>query len=309
MGTGGEIKQSERKPRVRSEDQENTMNLYYERIKYISAVVIYGTIGLFLRYVDIPSEIVAFSRGIIGSIFIFLFLIIKGRRISAITIRKNLIWLIISGICLGLNWIFLFAAYMHTTVAIASLCTYMAPIIVIMVAPIILHEPLEKQKIPCVVAALVGIILVSGVWNGSVGNISGVLMGLAAALGFVGLVLCNRKIREIDPFDKAILQLAVSALTILPFVLVSNWGESLQWNMKSIVIILILGIVHTGIAYCLYFSGLGNLPVHTIAILGYLEPVVSVFCSAVFLHEPMGIAGWIGAVLILGAAVISERMR
>ena len=134
-------------------------------------------------------------------------------------------------------------------------------------------------------------------------------MGLAAALGFVGLVLCNRKIREIDPFDKAILQLAVSALTILPFVLVSNWGESLQWNMKSIVIILILGIVHTGIAYCLYFSGLGNLPVHTIAILGYLEPVVSVFCSAVFLHEPMGIAGWIGAVLILGAAVISERMR
>jgi drug/metabolite transporter (DMT)-like permease len=70
-----------------------------------------------------------------------------------------------------------------------------------------------------------------------------------------------------------------------------------------------LGVLHTGVAYCLYFSGMGSLPVQTVAILGYLEPVVSVLCSAFFLREAMGVSGWIGAVLIIGAAVVSETMH
>ncbi len=283
------------------------MNQAAERSGYILAVFLYGTIGLFLRFVTLPSEIVALARGVIGSAFILMYLKLKHRKIDREAVRRNLFWLSAGGICLGLNWIFLFAAYTTTTVAIASLCNYMAPAIVVLIAPLLLHEPLEKQKLPCVAAALVGIILVSGVWNGSVGSISGVIMGLAAALCFVGIVICNRKIHDIDAMDKSVVQLAVSALTILPYVLVRNFHASLQWTLPSVLIILMLGAIHTGVAYCLYFSGMGSLPVHTVAILGYLEPVVSVLCSALFLHESMGPAGWAGAVLILGAAVLSER--
>ncbi|MCR5347097.1 MAG: DMT family transporter [Fretibacterium sp.] len=283
--------------------------MFIERIKYILAVVIYGTIGLFLRYVSLPSEIVALCRGVIGSGFILLYLRAKNQRISLPAIRQNLFWLSASGICLGLNWIFLFAAYMHTTVAIASLCNYMAPVIVILIAPFVLHEPLDMRKIPCVVAALIGIVLVSGAWGGSVGNLAGVFMGFASAVCFVGIVICNRKIHDIPALDKAAFQLAMSALTILPYVLLKNHGVSLEVDLRSILIILMLGVVHTGIAYCFYFSGMGSLPVQTIAILGYLEPVVSVLCSAVFLQEALGIAGWTGAVLVLGAAVVSESMK
>ncbi len=293
------------------------MNRSLERAKYILALVLYGTIGLFLRHVSLPSEIVAMCRGAIGSLFIFLYLQWKKKAIPDTArpgmedneaVRKNLPWLIASGICLGLNWIFLFAAYTHTTVAIASLCNYTAPIILILVAPVLLRETLDRRKLPCVAGAVAGIVLVSGVWGGEIGNISGVFMGLAGALGFVGVVICNRKISGISPMDKSIIQLAVSALTILPYVLVKNYGVSLEWDARSVIIILILGIVHTGFAYCLYFSGLSTLPVQTIAILGYLEPVVSVLCSAFFLHEPMGISGWIGAALILGSAILCESM-
>ena len=284
-----------------------SVNPAVERMRYVTAVVLYGTIGMFLRYVDLPSEIVALCRGSIGALFIFLYQKSRHQVIDREAIRRNLFWLLLSGICLGLNWIFLFAAYIQTTVAIASLCNYMAPAIVVLIAPLLLHEPLEKRKLPCVAAALVGIILVSGVWNGSVGSISGVIMGLAAALCFVGIVICNRKIHDIDAMDKSVVQLAVSALTILPYVLVRNFHASLQWTLPSVLIILMLGAIHTGVAYCLYFSGMGSLPVHTVAILGYLEPVVSVLCSALFLHESMGPAGWAGAVLIIGAAVLSER--
>ena len=283
------------------------MNQAAERSGYILAVFLYGTIGLFLRFVTLPSEIVALARGVIGSAFILMYLKLKHRKIDREAVCRNLFWLSAGGIGLGLNWIFLFAAYTTTTVAIASLCNYMAPAIVVLIAPLLLHEPLEKRKLPCVAAALVGIILVSGVWNGSVGSISGVIMGLAAALCFVGIVICNRKIHDIDAMDKSVVQLAVSALTILPYVLVRNFHASLQWTLPSVLIILMLGAIHTGVAYCLYFSGMGSLPVHTVAILGYLEPVVSVLCSALFLHESMGPAGWAGAVLIIGAAVLSER--
>ena len=292
---------------VQETDLPGGVNLTRERIKYITAVVLYGTIGLFLRYISLPSEIVALCRGAIGSVFILLYQRIRHQKVDIKGIRDNLRWLILSGIFLGLNWIFLFAAYMTTSVAIASLCNYMAPVIFILIAPIALHESLDKRKLPCVAAAFVGIILVSGVvGGGSVGNISGVIMGLFAALCFVALLICNRKIQDISALDKSTVQLAISALTILPYVLIKNHGTKLVWDQRSTMIILMLGIIHTGFAYCLYFSGVGSLPVQTIAILGYLEPVVSVICSAIFLHEPLGINGVIGAVLIIGAAVVSE---
>lgn len=284
------------------------MNLAVERMKYIIAVILYGTIGMFLRQVSVPSEIVVVCRGIIGSAFISVLSISQKKRLDRAAIRENRIWLVISGVCLGLNWVLLFAAYMHTTVAIASLCNYMAPIIVVVIAPFVLHEPINKRKIPCVIAAFIGIVFVSGFWKGVTGDASGILMGLMAAICFVIIVVCNRKMQSINPYDKAVIQLVISAITVLPYVLIKNWGTEIDWNARSIMIIIILGLVHTGLAYCLYFSGMSTLPVQTVAILGYLEPVVSVLCSAVILHEHMDISGWIGAVLILGAAIISETI-
>lgn len=282
------------------------MKLAVERTKYMTAVILYGTIGIFLRYVQFPSEVVALCRGTIGAAFILLYLKVRRQKLDWAAIRENRFWLVLSGVCLGLNWVFLFAAYIHTTVAVASLCNYMAPIVVIIIAPVVLHERADPRKIPCIIAALVGIVLVSGVLGGENVNLSGVLMGLAAALGFVCVVICNRKIHDIPALDKAAVQLAVSAVTILPYVWVKNYGVPMQADQRSVLIVLLLGMLHTGVCYCLYFSGMGSLPVQTVAILGYLEPVVSVLCSALFLHEAMSPSGWIGAVLILAAAMVSE---
>lgn len=277
-----------------------------ERAKYITSVVSYGTIGMFLRYVSLPSELVAMCRGTIGSIFILAFLAFRHTKPDGKAIKKNLKWLIISGICLGLNWIFLFAAYMETTVAIASLCNYMAPLIVIVVAPLVLHEKLEVRKLPCVLAALIGIILVSGVTEGGSGNPLGIVFGLSAAVCFVIIVICNRNLKDISSYDRSIVQLALSAVTILPYFIIHNLGKELYVSPGSIPIVLILGLLHTGVAYCLYFSGMATLPVQTVAVLGYIEPVVAVLCSAIFLAEPMTVSGWIGAILIIAAAVVSE---
>ncbi|MBR3059538.1 MAG: EamA family transporter [Oscillospiraceae bacterium] len=279
-----------------------------ERGKYIVAVVLYGTIGLFLRHVQAPSEVVALFRGVLGSAFIFLYQRFRGRRPDGKAIRKAFPLLILSGVSLGLNWIFLFAAYVKTTVAIASLCNYLAPAVVIVIAPAVLRERLDLRKIPFVLLALAGILLVSGVLETGGGDTAGVLLGLAAAVFFVLVVICNRKLREVPALDRSMLQLAISAATILPYVLIRNWGAFPELGLSSLGIILMLGIVHTGLAYCFYFSGMGSLPVQTVAILGYLEPVVSVLCSVAFLHEPLSLPGWIGAALVLISTAVSEAL-
>ena len=236
---------------------------------------------------------------------ILLWLVIRKKLPDVKKIGKNIVLLLVSGVGLGFNWIFLFAAYTNTTVAVASLCNYMAPIFVIILTPLVLKEKLDKRKIPCICAAFLGIILVSGIIGGNIGNIAGVIYGILGAFCFTGIVFCNRKLKDVSAFDRSLVQLAVSALTVLPYVLIKNGGLPLP-DLKSGLIVLMLGVLQTGVAYCLYFSGMASLPVQSVAILGYLEPVVSVLCSVLFLREVLGLLGWAGALLVLAAAVISE---
>lgn len=280
------------------------------KIKYIAAVVIYGTIGMILRWTTLPSEVLVLARGSIGSLFVLMYALLRGQRPSKSSIKKNLLWLILGGAALGLNWVLLFGAYRFTTVAIASLCNYTAPLIVIFLSPFLYKEQLGRRKLLCVAAAAVGICLVSGAFTGNVAkkDITGILLGMGAALCFVCIIICNKNIKDISSYDKVIVQLAVAAAVVLPYALIMNLGKPLNADAVSIFWMIVLAIVHTGVAYCLYFGSMGELPVQTVALWGYIEPVVSVLCSALVLSEPLGIAGAIGAALVLGAAVMSERV-
>lgn len=280
------------------------------RGQYITAVVLYGTIGLALHFIQAPSELVALCRGVIGTAVILLLFKSKGRSPDRQALRKNAGLLLLSGACLGLNWIFLFAAYRVTTVAIASLCNYMAPIVVVLIAPLVLKDRLNGKKLLCVAAAFVGIVLVSGLpENGLSGiNRKGLLLGLLAAACFVGIVLCNKKIVGMDGLEKAAAQLFVSAVTVLPYVILANGGIPFPRDARSLLLIALLGVVHTGIAYIFYFNGMGKLPVQSLAVLGYLEPVISVLTSALILKEPMTPLGGLGAAMIVIAAAASELL-
>ena len=286
-------------------------NIGFLRLQFITSVFLYGTIGYILSFISLPSEIVVLCRGFIGSIVMLLFVKAKGHRLDFSALKANSKWLILSGISLGLNWVFLFAAYRHTTVAVASLCNYMAPIIVIFLSPVLYKEKLTPVKIACVISAFFGIILVSGVFPISdIQNLSllGIALGLAGAVCFVLLIIFNKKLNNISVFDRAIAQLSLSACTVFPYVLYCNLGKHLELDTKSVLLTLMLGIVHTGVAYYFYFNGLGSLPVMSVAILGYIEPVISILTSALLLAQPMNIYGIVGAVLIIGAAVVSETV-
>jgi len=286
----------------------NAMKSNVATLSYVTALCIYGTIGWAVHYIDLPSEVVVLLRGLIGVAFIALVTRIAKGRIDTAAIRSNFGWLAASGIFLGLNWVFLFAAFRATTVAVATLFNYMAPIILIVIAPIVLREPRSMKKLACAAVALIGVVFVSGLpESGFEGvNALGIGLALAGAMCFVGVVLCNKRMGRVAAFERAMMQLAFASLAALPFVLVNNWGATFSPNTLTIVLVIVLGVVHTGVAYCLYFYAFDKLSAQTIAVLGYVEPGVSVLVSAFALGEPLTILGWIGAVLIIGAAASSE---
>ena len=280
------------------------------KAKYILSVIIYGTIGYILHFINLPSEIVVLGRGFIGSIFIYLYLRFTRQKMEVEAIKKNLKYLIPSGIALGLNWVFLFASYRVSTVALGSLCNYMAPIILIVISPIVFKEEIAFKKVICVIVAFIGIVLVSGILESDVVvNVEGIVLGLLAAVCFVLIIIFNKRLRGVPVYDKVIVQLATSAITVLPYAIFNNIDTHLVFDTRSVLLIILLGVVHTGLAYCLYFGSINNIPVQSVAILGYIEPVCGILTSVLLLHEPISFLGIIGGVLIMVSACLCEIME
>lgn len=281
------------------------MNKVNPTLRYIISGLIYGTIGVFLHFISFSSEFVVLCRGVIGSIFICTIMLIKKDLPDIQSIKNNLLLLLISGICLGLNWVFLFAGYKYS-VAITCLLNYFAPIVVVVFSAIAYKEKLVNTQIICIAFALVGVILVSGIFDGAARvDIHCVIYGLLAALSFVIIVLCNRKMSYIKPLDKTLVQLFASAMIVLPYVIMND-GFPKEFNTISIILVIILGIVNTGIAYILYFNSISSLSIDKVAILGYVEPVLSVILGVLILKEKITIFGIFGTEFIIISAAVNE---
>ena len=252
-------------------------------------------------------------RGIVGTIFLLLVFFSKKEKFHADTIKKNLFLLLLSGCFIGINWIFLFESYRYTTVATATLCYYMAPIFVMLVSPFLFKEKMTIKKGLCIVSALIGMVFVSGILTEVPVNdmsqdsqLKGIVFGLLAAAFYASVILLNKKISGVGAYEKTIFQLGSAAITILPYVLLTESFEAMNLTPNILVLIIFVGIVHTGIAYTLYFHSMGDLKAQTIALYSYIDPILAIILSAIILKEHMHPLAIIGAVLILGAAMISE---
>lgn len=270
------------------------------------SMLIFGTIGLFVNNISLPSSFIAFARAFIGSVFICGFMLISRRKPDFKSIKKNLKILIPSGIAMGFNWICLFEAYRFTGVAVGTLCYYMAPVIMIVMSAVILKERLNVTKIISVIAAIIGAVLISGVISGSVRSAKGIALGLAAAVLYATVILMNKFVKDLSPVETTLVQLMTAAIIMIPYILLTENVESFVFDRKSVIFTLIVGVFHTGIVYMLYFSSVQKIPAQTTAVFSYIDPVTAIILSAVVLHESLTRSQAVGTVLILGATLFNE---
>lgn len=273
-------------------------------------MLIFGTVGIFRRgIVGMSSASIACFRGAAGALFLLIVCLITRHPLKNGLGAKKIALLALAGVLMGFNWILLFEAYTYTTVPIATLCYYMEPTIVTLVSPLLFREKLTGKKWLCVIVSLLGMVLVSGVAEGGLpaaGAGKGVLLGLAAGVLYASVVCINKSAGGVDVYERTFIELISASAVLLPYIFLTEGGFSFPAGGKSIALLLILGFVHTGLAYVLYFGSLDALPAQTVALLSYIDPVSALLFAAIFLGEGLSVPGIVGAVLILGAAAFSE---
>ncbi len=283
----------------------------------VAAMLIYGSIGVFRRHIPLSSAALACTRGAIGGLFLWGFAAFKNGTLRLGVEKRHILPLTLAGFVLGTNWILLFEAYRYTTIAVATLCYAMQPVILITLSPLVFGEKITLKKNTCVAIAAAGMALVSGIASGgapqgalAATHVKGIVFGLGGALLYALVVIMNKKIHVPDIYGKTTVELLAAAATIFPYVVFtaggSGGGAPFSLSVCVLALILLLGVLHTGVAYAMYFSSLDGLRAQSAAMLSYIEPAAALALSIFLLHEPFGAAQLIGAALVLGAALAHE---
>lgn len=277
------------------------------RLMLIASMAIFGTLGPFVRNVAVSSGELALYRAILALVVIGASLVITKQDMSLSNIKKELPFLLVSGVAMGFNWILLFEAYKYTTVSVATLSYYFAPVLVIIVCPILFKEKMTTKQLICFAMSTLGLVLITGI--GSAGNgkdIIGICFGLGAAVLYATVILLNKFIKNIEGIQRTFWQFSSAILVLIPYVLMTSGVTLGSLNAFGWVNLLIVGFVHTGLTYCMYFSSLKELPGQKAAILSYIDPLVAVLISVTVLGEAMSLWQVIGGILIMGFTLWNE---
>ncbi|WML37185.1 DMT family transporter [Clostridium sp. OS1-26] len=290
--------------------------------KIIISMIIWGSVGLFVKNIDLPSMETVFLRAIIASAVLILYGAalkfgkennkkIELDELQRKSRKKNICFLIASGIAMGLNWIFLFQSYKYTTVSNATLSYYCAPVFVILLSPFVLKENFTKSKLFAVIGAMAGLFLIMSnqatTANISFNHTKGVMFGLIAAIFYASVVLLNKYIKGLSGYEMTVIQISTAALLLLPIILYRN--NLHISSMRTAMFILIVGIVHTGIPYVVYFSAIKDVKAQTVAVVSYIDPISAVIFSTIFLNESLTLLQIIGGAFILLSTFFGNKEK
>lgn len=277
-------------------------------LKYITALLLFGLNGIVASHIALNSYEIVFTRTLIGS-FMLALLFMAGRRKSRLfENKKHGLFLLISGMAMGCSWMFLYEAYDQIGVGVATLAYYCGPAIVMVLAPLLFREKFTWPKMLGFFLVFLGMFFVNRGAADVTGSGWGMFCGILSAVMYAVMVITNKKSKTITGLENAMVQLIVACLIVALFLVVKQ-GFHLSVEKSSVLPILILGVVNTGIGCYFYFSSIGKLPVQSVAICGYLEPLSAVVCAVLFLRETLTVSQVLGAFLILGGAAFAELYR
>jgi len=278
------------------------------KIQFILSMIIFGTIGLVVRKIDLASSERALLSSFIGCLFLSVLFFMMKKKISWQLVKSNATILFFSSIALGGNWVFLYQSYDHTTIANATLGYYFAPVFVMLLSPFVLKEQLSVKKVVCILVAIMGLVMIvgEGLSASKTDDLLGLFYGLIAAAFYAALLLLNKFIKDMEKLELTIIQLGTTAILLMPYVFLTSGFGMLNVSSSSIPFILILGIFNTGIGFWLFFSGMEKLKGQSIAMLSYVDPFVAILISAIFLQEQMTVLQILGGALLLASTFVSE---
>ncbi len=273
---------------------------------FILSLLLFGTNGLYVANISVASSHIVLFRTLIGGFVLTMLVFLRGG-FNREDLKADLPMLLLGGIALGLNWVALFGAYRLLNVSLATLIYYAGPMLVILFSPLLFREKLTGIKIAAIIIVALGLFLISGSIAAGGLSIPGLLTAAASALFYAALIVFNKRILRTGGLQTAALELDVAFAVVLVYALATAGLP--HPTRADLPYLLLIGLLNTGLAYMLCFSGLQKLPAQSVALISYIDPVSALFFSAVFLKESLTPLQILGAVLIIGGAIIGETVR
>lgn len=278
---------------------------YY--LMFVAAMLIFGSNGVFASMLEMSGAQLVLLRTLIGgAVLLIIILISRSRTPKEVLLREK--WrLLFAGVCLGANWALLFEAYNLMNVSLATLTYYTAPVLVLVLAPLVLKERQNGLAYLGMAVVIVGMLLVVGTDFGGGGvSATGLIVGLGSAVFYAMLMLVNKQITGVSGLNLTFIEIVIAAVILLPYVFATSGGVPLPTDARGIFALLFLCTVNTGFACWLYFSSMNRLPAKAVALMGYFDPVSALIFSAVFLDERLSGVQLAGAVLVLAGALVGQ---
>lgn len=276
-------------------------------LMFVAAMLIFGSNGVFASMLEMSGAQLVLLRTLIGgAVLLIIILISRGRTPKEVLLREK--WrLLFAGVCLGANWALLFEAYNLMNVSLATLTYYTAPVLVLVLAPLVLKERQNGLAYLGMAVVIVGMLLVVGTDFGEGGvSATGLIVGLGSAVFYAMLMLVNKQITGVSGLNLTFIEIVIAAVILLPYVFATSGGVPLPTDARGIFALLFLCTVNTGFACWLYFSSMNRLPAKAVALMGYFDPVSALIFSAVFLDERLSGVQLAGAVLVLAGALVGQ---
>lgn len=274
--------------------------------KMIFAMLIFGSNGIVASQIALASTEITFLRTLIGSLLLLCVFLGKREHFTLHRQRKDALFLFLSGASMGASWLFLYEAYQQLGVSMTILIHYTAPAMVMLLSPLFFKEKLNLPKCIGLGIVLLGIFCINSQPDAGGRNLWGLFCAAMSAVLYASMVIANKKVAKIQGLENVVWQMLFALLTIVVFFLLRGNTLLIRIPPGSLPFVLILGILNGGIANYLYFSSLGRLPVQTVAVFSYLDPLTAVVLSALLLGESMNGLQYIGAACILGGALYAD---
>jgi drug/metabolite transporter (DMT)-like permease len=270
---------------------------------YTLAMLIFGTNGVLVARLSLAASQIVLLRTLLGGAALTVLVLLRGG-FDREAVRSDLVFLLLGGTVLGANWVALFEAFRLLNVSLATLIYYVGPMLVLLLSPFLFREKLTGAKIAAVCFVAVGLVCISGSIAFGGLSVSGLFVAMLSALFYASLIVFNKRIVRTAGMQTAAIELDVAFLVVLLYVLLTVGLPCPQ--RSDLPCIALIGLVNTGLAYVLYFSGLQRLPGQSVALISYVDPVSTLLYSALLLHEVLTPLQLFGAVLIIGGALFGE---
>ena len=271
-------------------------------LEMISAMVISGTVGWFVIMSGQSPEAVVFWRCLFGAMAMLVTCLVLGVLRRSLITARQFILVCLGGVALILNWVLLFSAYKHSSIAIATVVYHVQPFMLVGLGVLFFAERLSAAKVGWLLLAFAGLMLIvsakgSGRATGA-DYLLGVCLALASAFFYAVAAAITKHLKDLPAHLIVLIQMVVGVLVLAPFVDFSR-VDTVEGAWTYLIII---GVVHTGLMSTLLYSAIQKIPTALVGALSFIYPIVAILVDRVAFAHPLSALQVLGASAILLAA-------